>query len=63
MLISDSIYNQLILQVHYLNKLNTLMLLKIQVQIHNMGAFGCKYVRSILIINVCYEHILISSLT
>ena len=32
--------NQHIIEVHFLNQSKTLMLLKIEVQIHNMNAFG-----------------------
>ena len=47
------IHNQLILnQFFFSNQLNNLMLLKIEAHVHNMGAFGCKYMVSILIINI-----------
>ena len=38
------------------NKLTTLMLVKIQVQIRNMGVIGCKYKCYILIINASTSH-------
>lgn len=40
----DPIYNQLILQMHRLNKLNTLILLKIKIKVRDMDAFGCQYI-------------------
>ena len=57
------IQNQLNLQVHFLNQLNTLMLLKILVQICSPSVFEWKYLCYILIINIKYEYILIFSLT
>lgn len=41
---SDPIEIYVILQVHFLNWLNTLRILTILVQIHNRGALGCKYI-------------------
>lgn len=40
-----------------------LILLKIWVQIHSIGALGCKHVLSHLIINLTYEYTVMFSLT
>ena len=41
-------------QLHFSTGLNTLMMLKIWVQIHSLGALGCSYMLSIVIIYVTY---------
>jgi hypothetical protein len=49
------IHEQLNLQVHSLNWSHTFMILKVSIEIRNMGAFGCLDIRCILIINVKHE--------